>query len=249
MRRFAILASIALFAMSPARAATRLLEPTLHIAKGGEAGPQVALTLDACMGRTDRRILDALVKNGIPATIFVTGRWLKHNRAALDVMLAHADLFELEDHGAMHIPAVTTQPTVYHIRTAGTLQAVRAEVDGGAKALFAASGRHAVWYRNSTALYSADALAEIREMGYRIGGFSLNGDEGASLPASIVARRIGAAKDGDVIISHINQPTRSSGEGVVEGILALKARGYRFVRLDQTTEIDDGSKMMNRLIN
>ncbi len=55
------------------------IEPKLFITKGGDATPQVALTLDACSGQTDQRILNALVENHIPATIFVTGRWLKHN--------------------------------------------------------------------------------------------------------------------------------------------------------------------------
>jgi hypothetical protein len=68
-------------------------------------------------------------------------------------------------------------------------------------------------------------------MGYKIGGYSLNGDQGASLLAPVVARRISAARDGDVIISHINQPTRSAGEGVAKGILALQAKGMKFVKL------------------
>lgn len=250
VRRLLVLAFLNVCAALPAQAAaTRLLEPALHIAKGGAGHPQVALTLDACMGRTDTRILEALVQNRIAATIFVTERWLKSNKPALAVMLAHPDLFELEDHGAMHIPAVTTQPTVYRIRTAGTLAAVNAEVDGGEKALLAATGRHAGWYRDATALYSADALAQIRQMGYRVAGFSLNGDAGASLLAPVVAQRIGAAKDGDVIISHITQPSHSAGAGVVEGILALKAKGFRFVRLDEVAETDKDVALKRPLMN
>jgi hypothetical protein len=38
-----------------------------------------------------------------------------------------------------------------------------------------------------------------------------------------------------VVISHINQPHRASGEGVAQGVLALKRRGVRFVRLDALT--------------
>ena len=41
-------------------------------------------------------------------------------------------------------------------------------------------------YRDATALYSTDALEHIRGMGYRIAGFSLNADFGASLPAGEV---------------------------------------------------------------
>jgi hypothetical protein len=58
---------------------------------------------------------------------------------------------------------------------------------------------------------------------------------GASLPAASVERRIRAAKNGDVIIAHINQPKRVSGAGVAAGLLALHAEGVRFVRLDDAT--------------
>ena len=209
----------------------RVVEPQLHIARGGAASPQVALTLDACMGRTDHRILDMLVQNRIPATVFVTGRWIKQNPAAMAVLKANADLFDIENHGAMHIPAITNEPRMYGIKTAGSLAAVNREIDGGATAITDAGVSKPVWYRDATARYSTDAVKLATSLGYKIGGYSLNGDQGASLRASTVERRIAAARDGDVIISHINQPTRSAGEGVVKGVLALKAKGMKFVRL------------------
>ena len=55
----------------------------------GASGVTVALTLDACMGAVDDRILGVLVEKAIPATIFVTHRWLTRNPAALAVLLAH----------------------------------------------------------------------------------------------------------------------------------------------------------------
>ncbi|WP_244490992.1 polysaccharide deacetylase family protein [Paramesorhizobium deserti] len=209
-----------------------MVEPGLRIADGGAAGPQVALTLDACMGQTDRRILDVLIENRIPATIFITGRWTKHNAEALSVMKAHPDLFELENHGLNHVPAIDSLPTMYGIRTAGSPQAIRAEVEGGVDSLRVAAGVTPHWYRDATARYSLDAVGQIEKMGYKIAGYSLNADQGATLLAPMVEKRIAAARDGDVIIAHINQPTRSAGEGVVKGILALKAKGMRFVRLN-----------------
>lgn len=208
-----------------------IVEPQLRIAKGGSAAPQVALTLDACMGKTDHRILDVLVQNRIPATIFVTARWLKQNAEAFAVMKAHPDLFDIENHGNMHVPAITNVSTMYHIKTAGSLDAVRSEIDGGADAIVKSGASKPLWYRDATARYSTDAVKLALSMGYKIGGYSLNGDQGASLLAPIVARRIAAARDGDVIISHINQPTRSAGEGVAKGILALQAKGMKFVKL------------------
>jgi len=208
-----------------------LVEPTLHIAPGGEAGPRVALTFDACMGKTDMRILATLIDNRLPATIFVTERWIKSNRGVFETMLKHPDLFEIEDHGARHVPAVDRPMSVYGIKAAGSPEAVRTEVAGGADAILEASGRHPGWFRGATAKYTPSAIAEIRGMGLDVAGFSLNGDGGATFTASLAQRRVAAARDGDVIIAHINQPGRSSGGGVAKGILDLKARGYRFVKL------------------
>jgi len=242
MRRRTLLALIAAMPLPmPAFARVRsdgLVEPELRIRPGGTAGPRVALTLDACMGAVDLRILDALVGNMIPATLFVTGRWLRNNPEALATLKAHPELFDLQNHGAMHVPAVTTVPKLYGIDTAGTIEAVISEIDGGADAMAVAGLAKPAWFRDATALYSTDALQLIRKKGYRVAGFSLNADFGASLPEEKVHERLLTAKDGDVIIGHINQPKRSSGAGIVSGILALKARGFAFVRLSDVAELD-----------
>ncbi|MBZ9654260.1 polysaccharide deacetylase family protein [Phyllobacterium lublinensis] len=222
-----------------ARTDAHYVEPKLHIAKGGKVAPQVALTLDACSGQTDLRILNMLVENRIPATIFVTGRWLRRNAGSLALMKAHPDLFELENHGLDHVPAIDNQPTMFGLRTAGSLAAVRAEIEGGEKAMTTATLTKPAWYRDATARYSNDAITLAHQMGYRVAGYSLNADAGASLLAGQVEKRIAAARDGDVIIAHINQPTRASGEGVVKGILALKQKGFRFVRLEDVEEFDN----------
>lgn len=205
------------------------VEPRLVLPKGDTA---IALTFDACSGGIDHRILDELITDRVPATIFVTHRWLKRNAETVAVLKANADLFEIENHGDQHIPAITDQASLFGLTTAGTLEAVAAEVTGGAEAVFGAFGTSPHWYRDAGARYSRDAIDLIGTMGYRIAGYSLNADVGASLPAQAVEKRIAAARPGDVIIAHINHPERPSGEGVSEGIRALIRKGVRFQRLD-----------------
>src|SRR4051812_28718873 len=90
-----------------ALARTADVEPGLRIAALPASGERVvALTFDACMGDTDHRILDTLVDQAIPATIFATHRWLRKNTEAIATLLAHPDLFEIENHGDMHLPAI-----------------------------------------------------------------------------------------------------------------------------------------------
>ncbi|SEL69352.1 polysaccharide deacetylase family protein [Xaviernesmea oryzae] len=213
-----------------------LLEPSLKLAGRGTGAPRVALTFDACMGAADQRILSTLIDNRIPATIFVTARWLKRNGDVLAVLRAHPDLFELENHGAMHVPAVDKPVAIYGIPAAGSPEAVAAEVNGGGGAILAAGAPAPHWFRGATAKYTASSIAQIRSLGYEVAGYSLNGDDGSLLGARAAAHRISAARDGDVIIAHINQPSHAAGEGVAEGILALKARGFTFLRLDEARE-------------
>ncbi|MET3897247.1 peptidoglycan/xylan/chitin deacetylase (PgdA/CDA1 family) [Devosia sp. UYZn731] len=230
MVRIVLAALLALVSVSAAHA-DKLLEPTLHIPHSSDAHPHIAVTLDACSGNVDHRILDVLVEQSIPATIFVTHRWLVRNADAIAILAAHPDLFDIEDHGRDHIPAVTGTERPYGIKPAGTLSAIDDEVNGGEAAIVLAFGKHAKWFRGATALYTPDAIDEIHHLGYQVAGFSLNADLGASVSTKIATQRLEGAKDGDVVIAHINQPKRASGAGIAAGLLDLKQRGYDFVRL------------------
>lgn len=248
MRRFGLLQATTVILAAAVLTGTAVanplgsVEPRLRISPGGAAGPRVALTFDACMGRTDMRILSVLIDRRIPATIFVTGRWLERNRTALAAMLAHPELFEIEDHGALHVPAVDRAGSIYGVRTAGSRPAVEAEVENGAAAILQATGKRPHWFRGATARYSPSAIADIRRLGYKIAGFSINGDQGALLGSAATRKRIASARDGDVVIAHINQPARQAGAGVLQGIADLQARGATFVRLmDVAASGSDGT--------
>lgn len=212
-------------------AGAHLVEPSLRLPRAGVT-PRVALTFDACSGDVDRRILDLLVNEQIPATFFVTGRWLRRNAEAVTVLKSRPDLFEIENHGLNHVPAIDRPDTVYGIPAAGSLEAVVKEVENGVLWMEKSGLPKPHWFRGATALYTPTAIAAIEALGYRIAGFSLNGDQGASATARTAANRIAAARDGDVVISHINHPERPAGEGVAEGIRMLRKKGFSFVRLD-----------------
>lgn len=232
MRRREFIAACCYAICAGTARSSNLVEPHMHFIPAHGIS-QVAVTLDACMGETDMRILGPLIENRIPVTIFATKRWLDRNPATIKLLKEHPDLFVVENHGAKHLSAVIGTGRPYGLVPAGTAAAVAQEVRGGAEAITRAFGTTPAWYRDATALYSPDAMAVIGSMGFRIAGFSLNGDFGASASARMAHKRIAGAKSGDVIISHINQPHRAAGAGVISGILALKARGFGFVHLDE----------------
>ena len=216
----------------PQLSSHHLIEYHMHM-EPSEGTKRVALTFDACTGKADVRILNALVENNIKATIFVTGRWLKRNPAAIATLKANTDLFEIENHGAKHLPAIDFSTRIFGLTSAGSGDAIKLEVLAGAAALNAAFGTSPQWYRGAAAKYTIGAMELIQSLNYKIAGFSLSGDNGATWSSSQAAKAIAAAMDGDVIIAHINQPSKPAGAGVVEGILKLKADGFNFVTLNE----------------
>lgn len=214
-------------------------EHHMHMAPSDDGTSRIAITLDACSGSIDNRILDVLIREKIPATLFVTARWLASNPDTFKTFLAYPNLFQIEDHGGNHIPPVLGTTPVYGIAPAGTRDRIATEVSAGNAALVAAGAPKSAWYRGATALYSRAAVPMIETMGYRIAGFSLNADFGASASAATAMARLSSAKDGDVVIAHINQPNRAAGAGIAAGLVALKAGGKRFVLLRDAALVEE----------
>ena len=231
-RALAALPLLALPGPAAAQPPEPTVEPRFRRLPAGDGRRRIALTLDACNGGFDRRIATALIAHRIRATIFLTADWIRANPDGLALLRAHPALFGFENHGAHHLPAVLGQGRLWGLPVAGTLAAVRQEVAGGAAAIQAATGTTPRWYRGATARYSPAALAAIRDMGFAIAAFSLNADDGASLPAASVAARLATARDGDVVIGHINQPSRPAGQGWAQGLAALAQTNPTWTTLD-----------------
>lgn len=192
----------------------------------------VALTLDACGGGYDEVLIRFLIERQIPATIFVTRRWITRYPAAAAHLNSHPQLFEIENHGARHVPAVIGPGrTVFGLPGSPDISHLKSEVLEGAQAVKLVTGTRPLWYRGAAAEYDRRAMESIEAMGFRIAGFSVNADEGATLSQKEISRRIAQVTPGDIIIAHMNRPGSDIAKGLAEGLETLLAQGYRFVLL------------------
>ena len=199
----------------------------------GETGKTVALTLDACGGSFDAQLANFLIEHRIPATIFATRRWIRRNPDALAMLKAHADLFDIENHGANHVPAIIgAGRNVYGLAGMADLKQLKQEVFGGAEAIKAATGIAPRWYRGATGEYDLDAIKAIEAMGFKLAGFSVNADSGATLDRKTIVGRLKKVRSGDIIIAHLNKPASDTGKGLAEGLQLLLDLGFHFIRLD-----------------
>jgi peptidoglycan/xylan/chitin deacetylase (PgdA/CDA1 family) len=219
-----LLPALALAAMRPTEVRQMLDVP--------EDARAVALTLDACSGAFDADLLRFLALYRIPATVFVTKRWIARNATGVAMLRANPDLFQIENHGARHVPAVIgAGRQVYGIEGVPDLAHLDREVKQGAEAVEKLTGTPPRWYRGATGEYDPEALERITALGFKVAGFSLNADDGASLPREAVLARLRRERSGDIIIAHLNKPDSDTGEALAEGLKQLLERGYRFVKL------------------
>lgn len=189
--------------------------------------PVVALTFDACETKTpaflDRKISDYLVKEKIPFTLFVSGRFARHNEAPL-AALARLDFVEIENHSLNHDNHMDQLSD----------EAISHEVQGNDALLAAITGRHSRFFRFPAGNSSPRALKDVENLGYRVVHWSFpSGDPVRDLKPLELARWVlTKTKPGSILIFHINGRGWSTGEALPVIIDQLKRRGYRFARLD-----------------
>jgi len=194
-------------------------------------GHVVALTYDdgPTRGVTDR-VLDVLERERVPATFFVVGRAARREPALLRRMRADGD--EIENHSDSHA----------HLNTIVSANALDAELANADDAIAAATGRHAHWLRPPFGARDAAVLEAARRRGLRIALWSAMLDETSpnAAPGELAEKLLRQVDDGAIVVLHDgDQGGGDAGARAYEAALtprviaALRARGYRFVTLDQ----------------
>ena len=196
----------------------------------------IALTFDACGSKGDGfdlKLFGYLVKHGIPATFFISGRWIDAHPEAFRRVSSNS-LFEIENHGLDHRPASVNGNSVYGIKGTGSPAELVDEVELNAEKIEKLTGRKPEYYRSGTAYYDDVAVEIIHGLGYKIAGFSVLGDAGATYKKAQVEKALLGAPAGSVIIFHINHPEKETGKGVMAALPKLKERGFKFVKLSDS---------------
>ena len=194
----------------------------------------IALTLDACGSArgngVDVSLMDFLIRERIPATLFINARWIDAN-PALFRQLAANPLFEIGNHGLRHKPASINGRSVYGITGTKNVSELVDEIELNARKIKAITGVRPKLYRSGTAYYDDVAVDISRFLRHEVAGFSVLGDAGATFTAVQVKAALLKSKPGDIIICHMNHPESGTGAGIIAAVPELRRRGFRFVRM------------------
>jgi len=194
----------------------------------------IALTFDACGGPKgsgyDRELIDYLIKEGIPATLFINARWIDAN-PDIFAFLSAKGLFEIENHGLLHKPCSSRGKVAYRIKGTSDLNEMVDEIELNARKIQVLTGHKPTFYRPGTANCDDICVDVAARLGYKIAGFSINGDYGATANRNQVRASLLSAKPGDIVLMHFNHPEGETFEGLLQAIPELKIMGFRFSKI------------------
>jgi peptidoglycan/xylan/chitin deacetylase (PgdA/CDA1 family) len=195
----------------------------------------LALTMDACGSKHgmkfDKELIDFLIKEKIPATLFINARWIDKNPEIFNALAAN-QLFEIENHGLLHKPASVNGKSIYNIEGTRNIDELVDEIELNALKIEDLTGKKPKFYRSGTAYYDEIAVKIANDLGEQVAGFSILGDKGATFNAKEVRDAFLSARGGEIIIIHFNHPESQTFEGAGKALLELKSRGFTFVKLE-----------------
>ncbi len=207
----------------------------LSVSPSAKSDKKIALTFDACGGSGgdgyDKELIDYLIAEKVPATLFINSRWIDANPAIFRE-LANNPLFTIANHGTLHLPCSVNGREAYGIKGTDSVGAVYDEINDNAQKILELTGSRPKYFRAGTA-YTDEICPQIAEaLKEKVVNFSINSDAGATNSAEQVKIQLNNAKGGEVVIAHMNHPEGQTAEGYKLAVPELKAAGFEFVRLD-----------------
>jgi peptidoglycan/xylan/chitin deacetylase (PgdA/CDA1 family) len=195
----------------------------------------LALTFDACGGKGgngyDKDLINYLHKEGIPASLFISGLWIDEHRELFQ-QLSKDTLFEIENHGLHHRPCSVSKERPYGIEATDSIGAAIDEMELNARKILFYTGRRPLFFRSATA-ETDEACAKVAQaLGMKIIGYQiLSGDVGGTKKEIVKQNILTHLTKGAVVIGHFNHPEWNTYEALRITIPALRKMGYKFVKL------------------
>jgi peptidoglycan/xylan/chitin deacetylase (PgdA/CDA1 family) len=246
----ALLPLCALFALSfPALASSDLLPSFDHAATSQKI---VALTFDADMtpgmlrelksGKVaswyNRTVIEALRREQVPATLFLTGLWIEAYNDAVKELGADP-LFELGNHsyshGAFHSPCYGLFPIPE------SKQADEVEKTDALLKKYAASYKK--YFRFPGLCSDAQAMKTVQSRGYTVIGGDVDGaDAFEKSPKWVAADVVTHVRPGSIVVLHMNggRDAPATGAALPDMIAKLRAAGYSFVKVSELLKLPPG---------
>jgi peptidoglycan/xylan/chitin deacetylase (PgdA/CDA1 family) len=204
---------------------------TVALFHGSRIEKNIALTFDACPssahGGFDSSIVQTLVDSGVPATFFLSGRWIiKHRREAK--WLASVPYFELGNHSYSH-------PHCIHISD----DSVQYELQRTELLLKNISKTSSHLFRPPY----VETDGRINRIAQNLGLVTVMFDLASGDPDSTISREhliryiVSHTRNGSIIVMHVNGRGWHTAEALPEIIQSLRRKGFVFIKVSDLLAI------------
>jgi peptidoglycan/xylan/chitin deacetylase (PgdA/CDA1 family) len=231
--RGVVLALGCLSGVSMASNEVPLPEPELLpqvIYHGSRSEKRVAITFDACSSphgsKVDKKLVQILVNNRIPATLFLGGKWVLDQPQEARY-LASIPFFEIASH-SFHHPHLTRM----------TPRAIEHELLAAQNAIESVTGVRPQYFRAPYGEYNGELVRIAASLGLTTIQFDLaSGDPDKNITADRLSHYvIHSVKGGSIVVMHINTHGWHTADALPTIVKGLRAKGYHFVTVSELLE-------------
>jgi peptidoglycan/xylan/chitin deacetylase (PgdA/CDA1 family) len=213
---------------------------SLIVEHGPRESKKIALTFDACpTGKPeeyDDKVIDLLVRENVPATLFMSGRWVEKNPEKAKY-LAGLPQFEIAAHSYYH-PHMLEKTDERDQREFKSTQAVIRRVTGKTPRYF-----RPPYGEVDDRVAKLAAAAGLVTIQYDIP----SGDPDPRLSAARIARSIiKNAKGGSIIVFHMNKNGVHTAEALPDIIRGLREKEFTLVTVGELLRQGKGTPMQAR---
>lgn len=196
-------------------------DATAQVIKSGPPScPGIALTFDLCPVKKspgyDQALVDYLIQHQIPATFFMSGKWIAKHDAEVEHLLG-IEYFEIGTHGEVHA----------HLPMHNAEEQQK-EIHAPVRLLSEHYAHEATLFRPPYGEYNDTTVDVVKLLGLRFIQWSIeSGDPDPTLTADqILARIEKRAKPGSIVVLHANgkgKQTRAVIERLTTEVLPRKS--------------------------
>ena len=196
-------------------------DATAQVIKSGPPScPGIALTFDLCPVKKspgyDQALVDYLIQHQIPATFFMSGKWIAKHDAEVEHLLG-IEYFEVGTHGEVHA----------HLPMHNAEEQQK-EIHAPVRLLHEHYAHEATLFRPPYGEYNDTTVDVVKLLGLRFIQWSIeSGDPDPTLTADqILARIEKRAKPGSIVVLHANgkgKQTRAVIERLTTEVLPRKS--------------------------
>ncbi len=226
-RKIFFLGMVVLLALGSSTSIKANSKQNLIIEHGRRDIQKIALTFDACptvrAKEYDQDVVAVLVTEKVPATLFLSGRWVEKNAETAKALAANPQ-FEIANHAYWH-PHMLEKDDERITRELKRTQAIIKKV----------TGKEPRYFRPPYGEVDERLATLAHKAGLTTIQYDLpSGDPDGNLTAARIARVVlRDAKSGSIIVFHMNGNGVHTAEALPEIISGLRKKGFALVTVGE----------------